>query len=134
VKYLSKVFVVDDDPSVRSSLAAVLTLHGYNVKCFSSAESFLSQHHPTQVGCVLVDLAVLGASGGEMISRLQETGSLLSVVITTGLVDTTLFGQYAQESTPSPGRPDEVATLLTMVEDAIAGSVRRRAKRTSHNP
>src|SRR6186713_3085623 len=55
VKRKSKVFIVDDHTSVRSSLEALLTVQGYDVRTFPSATHFLAHHHPTQIGCVLVN-------------------------------------------------------------------------------
>ena len=40
MKHLAKVFVVDDDPAILSSVEALLTAQGYTVKCFASAEEF----------------------------------------------------------------------------------------------
>ena len=60
MKPLPKVFVVDDDPAVLSSIEALLTAQSYDVKCFASAEEFIAQHHPTHVGCVVIDLSAPG--------------------------------------------------------------------------
>lgn len=128
MKRSRKVFVVDDDSAVLMSLQAILTGQGYAVECFTSAEEFLAQHHPTQVGCVLVDLLMPGMGGGELLRRLRESGSLLSVVIVTGLFDVASFDVQEDHSELLLEKPYEVSTLLTMVEDGIAGSVRRRAK------
>src|SRR5262245_9474990 len=81
VKLLPKVFVVNDDPAVSKSIEALLTAQSYDVKCFASADEFLAQHEPKQVGCVVVDLSTLGPGGSELIQHLHETRSLLSVVI-----------------------------------------------------
>jgi FixJ family two-component response regulator len=129
VKHLSKVFIIDEDPAVRASLDSIFTVQGYNVRCFQSAEAFLAQHHPTQVGCVLVDLSAPLMGGSELLRQLQESGSLLSVIITSGLIEAAALGKDAKASVPLLIKPYEVSTLLTMVEDGIAGSVRRRAKR-----
>jgi two-component system response regulator TtrR len=130
VKHTAKVFVIDNDPAVLASLEAILAAAGYDVRCFTSAQDFLAQYHPTQVGCLLVDLKV---PGSELLQRLDEAGSLLSVVIISGLVDS------ARQPDKPPAipiliKPFEASTLLTMVEDAIAGSVRRRAKSARQDP
>ena len=129
VKHLPKVFVVDDDIAILTSVEVVLIEQGYSVKCFKSAEEFLAQHHPTEVGCILVDLLMPGMSGGELLKYLQETGSILSVVIITGLIESVPTGEAQIASLPLLEKPYEVSALLKMVEDGIAGSVRRRATR-----
>ena len=37
------VFIVDDDPSVRKSLARLIRAAGYNVEAFASAREFLAR-------------------------------------------------------------------------------------------
>jgi len=127
VKQVAKVFIVDDDAEVLKSLEVVLTSHGYTPKCFNSAEKFLAHHHPSQVGCVLIDLLMPGIDGGELLRRLQESGSLLSVVVISGWIDTPLLDPHKQTPVPTLEKPYEISTLLQMIEDGVAGSIRRRA-------
>jgi FixJ family two-component response regulator len=88
----------------------------------------MSQHHPTQVGCVLIDLLLPGMSGSDVLRFLQESRSLLSVVIISGLIDP-LAMEEESESVALLEKPFKISALLTMIEDGIAGSFRRRAER-----
>jgi FixJ family two-component response regulator len=128
VKHLPKVFLIDDDSTLLKSLVEVLVRHGYEVEYFSSALAFMSQHHPTQVGCVLIDLMMPGSSGSDVLRFLQESRSLISVVIISGLVDLLAF-EEDNESVALLEKPFKLSTLLMMIEDGIAGSCRRRAAR-----
>ncbi len=128
MKHLPKVFLIDDDSTLLKSLVEVLSRHGYNVRYFSSALEFMSQHHPTQVGCVLIDLLLPGMSGSDVLRFLQESRSLLSVVIISGLIDP-LAMEEESESVALLEKPFKISALLTMIEDGIAGSFRRRAER-----
>jgi hypothetical protein len=47
------VYVVDDDEAVRDSLQWLLEGKDYRVKCFDSAESFLSRFDPREVACLI---------------------------------------------------------------------------------
>jgi FixJ family two-component response regulator len=125
VKQLPKVFLVDDNPAVLSSIEAVLTAKSYDVKCFASAEKFIAQSHPTQLGCVVIDFSATGVGGRELIRYLHESRSLLSVVIMSGLIDSTLPYQHEKGPVPILAEPYEVWALLTMIDDAIAGSLKR---------
>jgi FixJ family two-component response regulator len=129
VKHLPKVFIVDDETAVLKSLDAVLSPHGYEVAYFRSAQEFLAQHHPTQVGCVLIDLLMPGMGGSEVLRHLQDSGSLLSVIIISGLIDPRAFESRETAWITMLEKPYELSTLLTMIEDGIAGSFRRRAER-----
>jgi two-component system response regulator TtrR len=128
VKHLAKVFVVDDDPGILSSVEANLTAHGYTVKCFASAEEFLEQHHPTQVGCVLIDLWLPGMGGSELLQRLQESRSLLSVVIISGMIGSAALEACEKSSVPILAKPYNEQTFLKLVEEGIMDSVQRRAE------
>ena len=128
MKHTPTVFVVDDEEAVLSSLEAILTTHGYRVKCFTSAEQFLTAHDPSQIGCILIDLLMPGMNGQELVHRLRKSGSLLSVVIGSGLLDQEDLKAFTASLVPAIEKPYLVPTLLTMVEDGIAGSLKRRER------
>jgi len=50
------VFVVDDDPSVRSSLKFLLSTVGLQVESFDSADSFLHKKPPDVPSCLVLDV------------------------------------------------------------------------------
>ena len=47
------VYVVDDDEAVRDSLQWLLEGKDYRVRCFESAEAFLSRYDPREVACLV---------------------------------------------------------------------------------
>jgi FixJ family two-component response regulator len=57
------VFVVDDDPSVRSSLKFLLSTVGLQVESFESADSFLHGKPPDVPACLVLDVRLPGLSG-----------------------------------------------------------------------
>ena len=77
------VYVVDDDASIRDSLALMLGLAGYATRLFADAESFLVAFQPGWSGCVVADLRLPGLSGTELQARLRERGSSIPFVIIT---------------------------------------------------
>jgi len=120
-----KVFVIDVEPAVLSSIESFLTAQSYEVLCFDSTEEFIAQHHPTQVGCIVMDLSVSGTNGSELIRHLHESRSLLSVVIVSGLIDSAVRLSREKVAVPILAKAYEAWTFLTMIEDAIAGSLKR---------
>jgi two-component system response regulator TtrR len=125
VKPLPRIFVVNDDPAVSSAIEALLTAQTYEVKCFASAEDFIAQHSPNHVGCVVINLSAPGTGGAELIRHLHETRSLLSVVIISGLIDAALPHLHEKQVVPILAKAYEVWVFLTMIEDAMAGSLKR---------
>jgi FixJ family two-component response regulator len=78
------VYVVDDDEAVRDSLQWLLEGKDYRVRCFDSAESFLSRYDPREVACLIVDIRMGGMTGLELQDRLIERKSPLPIVFITG--------------------------------------------------
>jgi len=84
------VYVVDDDPAVRDSLAAVLSQRGYEVSSFADGGSFLEALSGIGAGCVLLDVRLPDMSGIEVLGRISETVPQLAVVMITGHGDVPL--------------------------------------------
>ena len=78
------VYVVDDDEAVRDSLQWLLEGKDYRVRCFDSAESFLSRYDPREVACLIVDIRMAGMTGLDLQDRLIERKSPLPIVFITG--------------------------------------------------
>jgi two-component system response regulator FixJ len=77
------VYVVDDDASIRDSLALMLGLAGYATRLFADAESFLGAFDGGWSGCVVADLRLPGLSGVELQARVRERGSAIPFIIIT---------------------------------------------------
>ena len=67
------VHVVDDDDSMRRSLARLLGGAGYRIASYATAEEFLAAAGPALTGCLL-DLRLPGASGLELQDQIVEAG------------------------------------------------------------
>jgi len=78
------VYVVDDDEAVRDSLQWLLEGKDYRVRCYESAEAFLSRYDPREVACLLADIRMGGMTGMELQDRLLERHSPLPIVFITG--------------------------------------------------
>lgn len=78
------VFVVDDDPGVRDSLAMLLTSSGYKVKSYASATAFLASETPDAVGCMVVDVQMPEMNGLALQQELAARRFRLPVIIMTG--------------------------------------------------
>lgn len=78
------IFVVDDDEAVRQALNALLSVEGYRVRTFDSAEAFLAQLDPDTAGCLLLDVRMPGIDGLELQRQLKRRGIGLSIIIITG--------------------------------------------------
>jgi FixJ family two-component response regulator len=57
-----RVFVVDDDPSIRDSLRDLLGSAGLNVQTFASAYEFLTGPRPDAASCLVLDVQLPGSA------------------------------------------------------------------------
>ena len=65
------IAVVDDDESVRESVASLAESVGYKAALFSSAEEFLqSVHQRDSLACLILDVRLPGISGVELYTQL----------------------------------------------------------------
>lgn len=80
----SLVFVVDDDPSVRSSLKFLLSTVGLEAETFGSADSFLCRK-PTDIpSCLVLDVRLPGLSGLDFQRELATRNVCIPIVFLTG--------------------------------------------------
>ena len=77
-----KVFVVDDDASVRVALGRLMRSAGLAVETFASAESLL-ETWPSDAGCLILDVQMPGLSGLELQSELAALGSTIPIIFIT---------------------------------------------------
>jgi FixJ family two-component response regulator len=79
-----KVAVIDDDKSVRSSLARLIKTAGIEVVSFSSANEFLNDPCLDQIDCAVTDVRMPGVDGFALQKTLAQTQPHLSLVFITG--------------------------------------------------
>lgn len=79
-----RVFIVDDDALVRSSLEEILKLAGFSPEKFISGESFLSSFTEHWSGCLLVDVHMPGMTGLELQEELVRRNAAIAVIVMTG--------------------------------------------------
>jgi len=80
----SIVFVVDDDPLVRDSVADLLDSAGFPAQTFESATEFMRAKHPDISGCLILDLELPGLSGLDLQAELAALGNELPIIFLTG--------------------------------------------------
>lgn len=114
------VYVVDDDEAVRDSVQWLLEGKGYRVRCFDSAESFLSRYDAREVACLLVDIRMGGMTGLELQSRLIEIRSPLPIVFITGHGDVPMAVDTMKKGAMDfIQKPFNEADLVRLVEQML---------------
>lgn len=80
----TKVFIVDDDVSVRESLEALITHVGWDVETFDSAQAFLTHFEAPDAGCLVLDVSLPDLNGLELQDRLVRHQLDLPIIFITG--------------------------------------------------
>ena len=78
------VFVLDDDPSVRRSLARLIRSVGFEARTFASASEFLARDLSRPPSCLVVDVRMPGQSGLDLQDALCADGWTAPIVMITG--------------------------------------------------
>ena len=128
VKKPPTVFIVDNRPAVLNVLEAVVKSNDLPVQCYSSAAQFIADQDLNRVGCVVID-PLTDVQGDVVLRWLHESGRLLSVVLISGLIESTRSVLEESPSAPVVLKPHEEFALMTMVTDGLAGSMSRQVIR-----
>ena len=117
---LSPVFVIDDDVSVRRSLARMLANEGYAVETFDSGSAYLDRAAPGGAACVVLDVRMPGLNGLELQQALAVRGREDQIIFITGHGDVPMCAQAmkagAADFLPKPFTGE---ALLSAVAQAL---------------
>ncbi|MFC1822560.1 response regulator transcription factor [Thermodesulfobacteriota bacterium] len=78
-----KIYIVDDDASLRQALEMLLLSTGMDVLTFETAEDFLDYEFRDHNACLITDIKMKGINGFELQQKLTETGIKLPVIFLT---------------------------------------------------
>jgi len=81
---VSAILIVDDEPNIRRLLASLLEAEGYTTRAAATGEEGLAAVADQEPDVVLLDLALPGASGLEVLASLRESHPALPVVMMSG--------------------------------------------------
>jgi two-component system, NtrC family, nitrogen regulation response regulator NtrX len=81
---VAAVLVVDDEPNIRRLLGSLLTSEGHTVRTAATGEEALRDVAQLEPDVVLLDLALPGASGIDVLTSLRDTNPALPVVMMSG--------------------------------------------------
>lgn len=84
------VFVVDDDPSVRTAVSRLLVSVGLTAETFATADEFHGHVDPSRPGCLILDVRMPGSSGLELQAQLMASGYELPIIFVSAHADVAL--------------------------------------------
>jgi FixJ family two-component response regulator/signal transduction histidine kinase len=122
------VCIVDDDATVRESLARLCAAQGWGVAAYASAEEFLARQPPGAVGCMLLDHQMPGMSGLELQQELARRGAAPPIVFLTGHGELAA-GVHAMKlgALDFLAKPADAGVLVEVVRRALGRAREREA-------
>ena len=78
------VFIIDDDPLVRTSIAGLLKSVGLRSEIFGTAQEFLDGKRPEGHSCLVLDVRLPGMNGLDFQRALADKGVLIPIIFITG--------------------------------------------------
>ena len=81
------IAVVEDDASMMRSLERLLSVSGYLIESYPSAEAFLEEAASRRASLLLLDVHLGGISGIELHRRLSACGLSMPTIFMTALDD-----------------------------------------------
>ena len=115
------IYVIDDDASVRRSLARLLATVDWKVQTFESAEAFLAEVDPTSGGCLVVDIQLMGMTGSDLQRRLVNARWPMPVIAMSGSQDIQIEADARRRGARAFLRkPFDAETLIDAIARALA--------------
>jgi len=91
------IYIVDDDEAMRRALSLLMTTVGYEAVAFARPRDFLEKHDREAPGCVVLDVRMPEVSGLEVQQHLNQSGSMLPVILVTGHGDVPMAVQAMKD-------------------------------------
>lgn len=117
----TEIAIVDDDATLRASLARLLNACSYHTRTYGSAKEFLNRKGVQLPDCLIVDQNMEEMTGEELLLHLARSGTRIPAVVLTGH-DSPLTRERFQQAGAviflvKPVTPDQ---LLMAIETAVS--------------
>ena len=127
----AKIYVIDDQESVRHALGEMLNVFGFAVECFESADQFLAACDQAR-GCVVADVLMPGTDGIQLVRELQRRDSRLPVVLISGHADVPMAVAAIKAGAEDfIEKPVDDVQLVAAINRALARSLAQEDERKS---
>src|ERR1700760_904746 len=85
--HTGEVYIVDDDPAVRTTLSAVFTRVGYQVTCFADGAALVAAARIGIPLCIILDVHIPGKSGLDILKQLNAQDYPVPIFMMSGQGD-----------------------------------------------
>ena len=123
------IFIVDDDPSICSSLTRLISSIGFQAKSFTSAQEFLQHERPQGPCCLVLDIRLPGLGGLDLQDYLNSLPYNIPIIFITGYGSVPMSVRAIKHGAVDfLEKPFEDQALLDAVQNAIEKDKQARHK------
>jgi len=116
----STIYVIDDDASMRRSLARLLSAVDFRVKTFPSAEEFLAAVPSDSTGCLIADAQLVGMSGSQLQCRMASGNWRMPIIAMSGSHDLQIEAEAVRLGASAfLSKPFDAQALLDAIARAL---------------
>ncbi|MDJ0699710.1 MAG: response regulator transcription factor [Woeseiaceae bacterium] len=127
------VFIVDDDPSIRFAMQALMDSVNLPHEIFASADEFLDKVADQRPGCLVLDIRMPGLGGLELQEELIKRGNTVPIIFITGHGDVPMAVEAMQKGAVDfIQKPFRDQDLLDRVREALTTDKERREEQQKH--
>jgi FixJ family two-component response regulator len=128
------VFVVDDDPGARESIATLVGAKGLPCETFATLQQFLEAFDRSRSGCLVVDIRATGMTGPQLQARLREAGIRLPIIAIAGVGNTAdAVAALRSGAVTFLEKPCDPHELWTGICEGLDRDRRQRHRRDRHD-
>ncbi|HET9034182.1 MAG TPA: nitrogen regulation protein NR(I) [Dokdonella sp.] len=130
---MSKVWIVDDDRSVRLVLAAAMRDAGLQPREFAEADTAIELFGSERPDVLFTDVRMPGASGLELLEHLSAQAAQVPIIVMSAFTDVaTTAAAYRHGAFDYLPKPFDLDAAVEMAERAIAQSIPALAGSARH--
>ena len=121
------VYLVDDDASIRAAMTRALTVEGFNVRTWATAEAFIAEYDPREFGCLVSDVSMPGIDGLQLQERLSRIDRSLPIVFISGNGHVRMSVQAMRAGAVTfLEKPARITELVEAIDEGLARAERLR--------
>ncbi len=121
-KEQTRVYLIDDDESVRKAFKRLLRSVNFEAETFGSAEEFLESQKPNKNSCIIIDIRMPGLTGFDLQRKLKDQGIKIPVIVISASDDAQVREQARDLGAVAFFRkPIDDQALLDAIDWAIRG-------------
>jgi len=128
------VYIIDDDPSVRTGLTRIVKAAGINAESFESGGDFLNSDKCKEHGCIILDVHMPEMTGPELQEKLIEAGCSMPIIFLSAHSDVPTTAKTMKKGAADfLEKPVDQEDLMAAIQISLEHDLETRSKRTEYN-